>query len=494
MADNHYYDAYRLAKEIVSYFNKRGVPLIIYRWDIQIYGKRYRFKVTFKKRTKIDSIRRCLRDAQLYYELALLQIEEEGEAVYIVASRKLPKKNGVMHNLKKQEYGMAKKKMGIAHFVGIDAMGNPIISDLTKYPHAMIVGTTRSGKSIALRSLLLSLVCIYTPEKVNILIADGASDLQQFSGLPHLSYPVINDCETFFSVIFILKEEMERRISMKQTDEFRQLPIIIFIIDEFNSFVSGSTKDKRRLGLLAEDISELLRRGRHAKIHLILAAHNPTKQNMRIDMGDIPVKLVFRVSNVHNSVTVLGEGGAEKLKGEGDMYFFQNGEKRRLLGAYIEEGEISCMLERVQAFYKNPPYRRLCTSGNRFTIKDEDIQAKRFDVEEGNRDFPMARDRRTQVDSLKQLLAPIILWSLGQESISCNMLSEKFHVGWRRANGLIGQLYDVGIVGELDAKLPRKVLPQCIEEVSEVALDIMVHNGISREAASEAISNRISNT
>ena len=106
---------------------------------------------------------------------------------------------------------------------------------------------------------------------------------------------------------------------MKQTDEFMQLPSIIFIIDEFNSFVSGSISDKRRLGLLTEAISEILRRGRHSKIHLILAAHNPTKQRMRIDMGDIPVKFVFRVPNVHDSVTILGEGGAEKLRGEGDM-------------------------------------------------------------------------------------------------------------------------------------------------------------------------------
>lgn len=490
MADGGYCDALRLAKQIVSYFNKRGVPLIIYSKDIQVNGKRYRFKVTYKKRTKIDSIRRYLRDAQLYLELALLQIEEEGTAIYIVASRKLPKKNGVVHNLKKQKYRMAMKEMEIAHFAGIDAMGNPIISDLTKYPHAMIVGTTRSGKSVALRSLLLSLIWVYTPKKVNILIGDGASDLQQFSGLPHLSYPVINDCETFFSVIFILKEEMERRISMKHTDEFTHLPSIIFIIDEFNSFVSGSTKDKRRLGLLTEAISELLRRGRHAKIHLILAAHNPTKQNMHIDMGDIPVKLIFRVPNVHNSVTVLGEGGAEKLRGEGDMYFFQNGEKRRLLGAYIGEGEISHILASVQLFYKNPLNRSQYASGNRFTITDDDIQAKRFDVEEDDRNLSMARDRRTQVDSLKQLFAQIILWSLGQESISCNMLSEKFHVGWRRANGLIGQLYDVGIVGELDAKLPRKVLPKCIEEVPEVVLDILVNNGISRDETSDAISNR----
>lgn len=485
MADDSYCDARQLAKQIVSFYEKRKVPINIDKWDIFVHGKRYKFRVIFKKKTKHDFIRRYARDAQLYLELALFQVVEEGTAIYIVASRKLPKKNGLMHIFKSQEYITACKEMKVVHPVGIDAMGNPVISDLTKYPHAMVAGTTRSGKSVALRSLLLSLVCKYPPTKINLLIGDGASDLQQFSGLPHLSYPVINDGETFFSVVFALKEEMERRIDIKQTDEFMQLPSIIFIIDEFNSFVSSSTVNKRRLGLLTEAISELLRRGRHSKIHLILAAHNPTKQNMRIDMGDIPVKLVFRVPNVHNSVTVLGEGGAEKLKGEGDMYFLQNGEKKRLLGAYIGEEEMLHILEKVSVFY------RLRRNGHHFTIAEADIQAKKHGFEEDNRDFFIAESRCIKEDSRKELFSKVVLWTLKHKAISCNMLSENFHVGWRRANELIGQLHDAGIVGELDAKLPRKVLPQCIEEVPEAVLDILEHNGISSDTVSNAINIRM---
>lgn len=485
MAGDSYSDAIKLAKQIVSYYDKKRVPLDIDKWDIEVNGKRYKFKIILKKKTRIDFIRKYARDARFYLNLALFEILEERTDIFIVASRKLPKKNGLLRILRSGEYIEDWKEMEIAHPVGIDTMGNPVIVDLTKYPHAMVAGTTRSGKSAALRSLLLSLACRYPPSKINLLIGDGASDLQQFSGLPHLSYPVITEGETFFSVVFALKEEMERRIGMKGTDEFKQLPYVIFVIDEFNSFVSSSISDKRRLGLLTEAISELLRRGRHSKIHLVLAAHNPTKQNMRIDMGDIPVKLVFRVPNIHNSVTILGEGGAEKLRGEGDMYFLQNGEKKRLLGAYIGEEETVHILEKVSVVY------RLRRNGYHFTIAETDIQAKKLELEEDDRDFLGAENRCIKEDSRKELFSKVVLWALKHKAISCNMLSENFHVGWRRANELIRQLHNAGIVGELDAKLPRRVLPQCVEEVPEALLDILRHNGISSETVSDAISNRM---
>lgn len=200
-----YNDALQLAKQIVSFYEKREVPLSIDKWDIEVHGKRYKFRIILKKKTKIDFISKYAKDAQFYLELALFQVVEEGTSIYIVALRKLPKKNGLLHIFKSQEYIENRKKVEIAHVIGIDMVGNPVISDLTKYPHAIVAGTTQSGKSVALKSLILSIVCMYPPEKVNLLIGDGASDLQYFSGLPHLSYPVINDSECFFSVILILK-------------------------------------------------------------------------------------------------------------------------------------------------------------------------------------------------------------------------------------------------------------------------------------------------
>lgn len=426
----------------------------------------------------------------------LFQVVEEGTAVYIVASRKLPKKNGWRHILESQEYSEACEEMGIAHPVGIDAMGNMVISDLTKYPHAVVAGTTRSGKSVALKSLILTLVCIYPPKKVNLLIGDGASDLQQFSGLPHLSYPVINDGDSFFGVVLILKEEMERRIGMKHTNEFKQLPGIIFVIDEFSSFVSGNMKDKRKSGLLTEAISELLRRGRHAKIHLILAVHNPTKQNMRIDMGDIPVKLVFRVSNVHNSVTVLGEGGAEKLKGEGDMYFYHNGERERLLGTYISEDEAEGLLKIVKRKYTANIVslkQRPVLNRNRYSFKitESAIRLKTDEFDDSGMGFTMTSRSKNDSSRRELLFAKVILWTLGQTSVSCNRLCESFKIGWSKANSFLGRMQDMGIVDGLDAKLPRTVLFNSVEELPQKVVDILQDARISLEDVSSAIATKV---
>ena len=492
MASDNYDDAVRLSKQIISFYEKRNVPIEIDKWDSIVHGKRYKFKVILKKRTKIDLIRKYAKDAQFYLELALFQVEEEGTAIYIVVSRKLPKKNGLLHIFKSQKYSEAKEEMGIAHPVGIDAMGNPVISDLTKYPHAVVVGTTRSGKSVALKSLLLNLVCMYPPTKINLLIGDGASDLQQFSRLPHLSYPVINDSDSFFSVVLLAKEEMERRISLKQTDEFKRLPSIIFIIDEFSSFVSGNKKDKRKLGLLTEAISELLRRGRHAKIHLILAVHNPTKQNMRIDMGDIPVKLVFRVSNVHNSVTVLGEGGAEKLKGEGDMYFHQNGESKRLLGTYITEDEAEGLLRMIKRKYATrivspKQYQALHRDRCSFKITENAVRSKMDDFEGSCLELPTKRGNENDSSRRELLFAKVILWTLGQTSVSCNRLCESFKIGWTKANSFLGRMQELGIVDGLDAKLPRAVLLNSAEELPEKVVGILQDVGISFEDISSTM-------
>lgn len=491
-----YNDALQLAKQIVSFYEKREVPLSIDKWDIEVHGKRYKFRIILKKKTKIDFISKYAKDAQFYLELALFQVVEEGTSIYIVALRKLPKKNGLLHIFKSQEYIENRKKVEIAHVIGIDMVGNPVISDLTKYPHAIVAGTTQSGKSVALKSLILSIVCMYPPEKVNLLIGDGASDLQYFSGLPHLSYPVINDSECFFSVILILKEEMERRIDMKQTDEYRKLSNIIFVIDEFNSFVSSSTRDKRKLGLLTEAISELLRRGRHAKIHLILAAHNPTKQNMRIDMGDIPVKLVFRVPNVNNSVTVLGRGGAEKLKGEGDMYFYHNGESEHMLGTYISEKDTESFLKAVKqkyATYNTLLRQRPTLYRNRYSFKiaESAIQLKMEEFEDSCIEFSMGGRNKNDSGRREVLFAKVVLWTLGQSSISCNRLCESFKIGWSKANSFLAKMQDMGIVDGLDAKLPQTVLFNSAEELPEKVIDILQNIGISFEDISSVMTDKI---
>lgn len=479
------FDMYELADKIVEFYRARGVPILIKEKDISVYGDRCRFKIKVRKGTRVELVRRYACDAKFYLKLPLFQVEEEDTTIYIVVSKKLSRDNQLMQIWGTEIYAGARKTMGIAHPIGFDILGSPVIADLTKYPHAIVSGNTRSGKSVALKCLLTSVAAAYSPEKLNILIGDRASDLLQFSRLPHLVHPIVEECDTFFKTMLILRQEMNRRISIKRTEEFARLPSIICVVDEFNSFISGIT-DKKRSKIAVDTISEILRMGRHARIHMVLASHNPTKGNMKINTSDLPTKLVFRVSKPCNSVVALGEGGAEKLRGEGDMLFSQNGEIQRLQGAFISSEEIDFILRRMQDIYFRSPkqWRGRSIKGKYgFTITKADLQKAEEEFEDTQEEiFALTEtDCKSTINHRQSLFAKVILWTLGKESISCNMLSETFNLGWRRANGFIKQLYDMEIVGDLDAKLPRRVLLQFIEEVPERVMEFMLSSGISME-------------
>ena len=123
--------------------------------------------------------------------------------------------------------------------IGIDEMGSPVAVDLTLHPQLLIAGTTRSGKSTAVIVLLICLIK-YFPDYINIVLPDPSGDLSLFNGLPHLSCPVITDFEQFYMALLQLHAEMMRRNKLKHTDEFKQLPYIIFIADEFITMISGN--------------------------------------------------------------------------------------------------------------------------------------------------------------------------------------------------------------------------------------------------------------
>lgn len=368
--------------------------------------------------------------------------------------------------------------MGIAHPVGFDATGRPVVKDLALYPHILVTGTTGSGKSISHKILLTSLLSTYPPDKVNLLICDKAGDLLQFAGFPHLSHPIIQDFDSFLNSMLRLKEEMDRRIRFKGTKEFSKFPIIICSADEFTSFISGSDAKSK---LVREVISEILRRGRHAKIHMILAAHNPTQQRLRLDISDIPTKMCFRVSRLSNSLTVLSEGGAEKLLGEGDMLFqsSQGDEIQRIKGAYITSNE----LKRVLSEIKSRLARQSFDDTNKFTIDEVDLQQEASDALTG---FHAVKKR----DFDGSLFADIIIWALERETISCNMICDTFSIGWRRANDFLDKLRKLGIVGDMYAKQPRAVLPVEIYDLPLEILDILISHGYKEEKNKEILSTK----
>lgn len=426
-------------------------------------------------------------------KLDFLEVVIDHDTIYFILSEEQPTDNfKLLETTHSQEYCDARESMELVHPVGSDMLGDPVFADLAEYPHMVVSGTTGSGKTTALKALLLGMLS-YLPQKVNLLIADRANDLSQFADVPHLSCSIIEDSGTFLAAMLVLRDEMNRRMELKNTKHFARFPAIVCVADEFNALIGGLV-DKSKIKLAVATISEILRMGRHARIHLIFAAHNPTKANMQIDTSDFPVKMAFQVSKLHNSLAALDEGGAEKLAGSGDMLYKAKGKVQHLHGFFATTEEIEGVVRNIRArnmrgFMDNVEISPRGTYG--FTITDEDLQRKV--AENSGEDRQMDCPSRTlnhwnKQNADERKFANVVLWALNQNEISCNQISEWFNVGWRRTNRFIMQMSELGIVGDLDAKLPRKVLLHSVEELPQEAVELLRRNGLYNDAGTLAFS------
>lgn len=481
-----YYDEYEaeaedLAECVVKFFKGYGVAIDIKKKKIGIQGNRFIYPVKLKTGTRVNDLRKYTREAKIKLKLPLFEIIEKEQSITIVVSRESQHNNDLSQILESPTYLQKAKSMALAHPIGIDAMGMPVVEDLASYPNMVIAGTTGSGKSVSLKALLTSLISQYSPAQVNILVSDMANDLFEINGIPHLVCPVIQDFDSFFYAMLKLKDELERRLRLKHSKDFRKLPRIVCVIDEFTSYIAINDS---RSKLLRDIIMDVLRRSRHARIHMVLAAHNPTKQRLKgLDMSDVPTKMAFRVASLSNSLTVLNSGGAEKLSGVGNMLFTspRSGGIRWIQGAFISDKELHVAMNKFRRRWAVLPF----DSSYSFKI---DVPNAETEVENDSiKQLPI-----TKKNADNKLFSRVVMWALNQNTISCNMLTESFGLGWKRANGFIKKLHDIGIVGELDAKLPRKVLPRHLEDISETVINLLQSNGISSEDIENILQKKLS--
>lgn len=480
-----------LARKIIKRYKIYGVSVDIKEKGITILEDRFKFKIKLLHSTRAEQIIKYAEDVRMSLKLPLFQVIKEELAIFIIASKKITMDHHLFNIMRSKEYTEAKKAMQIAHPIGFDAAGKPVIADLTKYPHIMASGTTGSGKTVGLKSLLLSVVLGCSPNKVKLLICDKASEFEQFSKVPHLSYPIITDSSTFLKVMLKLKSELDRRLIVKNRKEFAHLPAIVCVADEFLSFLS-EIGNKKMTNLAAETISAILRRGRHVKIHMVLAAHNPTQKNMLIDLSDIQARMAFQCAKYTNTITILGQGGAEKLRGNGDMLFrsSSNAALQRVQGAFIAPKDIKEVLHRVRLSYNNRSpkevdHDRFFNLKYGFIINEKDLNES-----EVAQSSSLIISAKTNDEIDTQLFTKIIIWALKHESISGNMICDTFHIGWRRANGFLEKLNVLGITGDMYAKLPRVVLPRNIDDISAETMAFLSRSGISTDDIATAIRNR----
>jgi S-DNA-T family DNA segregation ATPase FtsK/SpoIIIE len=345
--------------------------------------------------------------------------------------------------LASDEFQQASSKLTLG--LGMDVVGNPVMANLAKMPHLLIAGATGAGKSVAVNSIICSILMKATPEDVRLLMIDPKRiELSCYEDIPHLLHPVVVDPKMASRALQWAVREMERRYqlmeekrvksiaSFNEISEDERLPLIVVIIDELADLMMVSSKD------VEDSVARLAQMARAAGMHLILATQRPSVDVLTgLIKANFPTRMSFKVSSKIDSRTILDNSGAEHLLGAGDMLFLPPGTARllRIHGAYISEKEIDNIVKFIKE-QRTASYDESVTSIAEGLAEDENGVAEEMD------------ERYDEAVSL--------VCESGQASIS--MVQRRLRVGYNRAARMIETMEREGVVGPADGSKAREVL------------------------------------
>lgn len=466
-------DANDLRENLIKTFGKYGdnidlkKPKVIQHKDI--------FQIKMKGNTRESHIRAHIHDVQLRLKLPLLRIVKHDLDLFLIASREKITYDNLLAILNNKTCREIQKQMQLPYVVGHNLFSELAIADLAQLRHLLLGGSTGSGKSVGLQALITSIASSKPPSKVNFILIDvGANDLMPFEGIPHLSCPIVQNRTIAEYVLKALLVEMERRIALERDspNEFRRLPRLVLVIDEFPALFMGAGKEMSKV--FTNILSSLLQRGRHNKIHLVLAAQNPTIQNMKIDLGNITARIAFQCAKRNFSETILGDRGAENLMGKGDLLFKSplHSDLQRLQGVYVAPQELQQAVEKIKSNLSN------YIVSNKFEILVPDDNVDRLSNPTASYQPPTLAAKPSDDD---RMFAQVVCWALGKETLSINMLMMEFNFGWNRATKYVKRLEEWGIVDNPKNKLPRHVIPMGLEDFSAEFIEFMQYCGISED-------------
>ena len=336
-----------------------------------------------------------------------------------------------------------KREVKLPIALGKDISGVPIVGDLSSMPHLLIAGTTGSGKSVCINTVILSLLYKYTPEKCNLILIDPKMlELSTYEGIPHLLCPVITEAKKATAALGWAVKEMENRyklmtsVGVKNIDGYndkhkKHMPYIVVVVDEMSDLMLISGKE------IENYIQRLSQMARAAGIHIIMATQRPSVDVITGTIkANFPTRISFQVSSKIDSRTILGEQGAEQLLGKGDMLFMSSANRIiRIHGPYVSEPEI----EKINSYLRSqgkPNYIDEIT-----LIKDGEVA--------GNVDGDNERDEL-------YLKAVDIIKSEGKASTS--FLQRKLQIGYNRAARIMETMEKEGIVGQANHVGKREIL------------------------------------
>jgi DNA segregation ATPase FtsK/SpoIIIE, S-DNA-T family len=335
-----------------------------------------------------------------------------------------------------------KKEIKLPIALGKNISGTPIIGDLTSMPHLLIAGTTGSGKSVCINTIILSLLYKYPPEKCNLILIDPKMlELSTYEGIPHLLCPVITEAKKATAALGWAVKEMESRYKLmtsegvKNIDSYnskhkRHMPYIVVVVDEMSDLMLIAGKE------IENYIQRLSQMARAAGIHIIMATQRPSVDVITGTIkANFPTRISFQVSSKIDSRTILGEQGAEQLLGKGDMLFMSSANRIvRIHGPYVSESEI----EKVNSYLRS--------------------QGKPDYIDE----ITIVKDNETggleNSDDKDELYNEAVNIIKTEGRASTSFLQRKLQIGYNRAARIMEMMEKEGIVGQANHVGKREIL------------------------------------
>lgn len=352
--------------------------------------------------------------------------------------------------------------------IGLDIQGRPVVADISRMPHVLVAGTTGSGKSVGINSLIMSILYKATPDEVKMILVDPkVVELSVYNGIPHLLTDVVTKPEKALSALSWAVAEMNRRYRLfeqsgtrnitgynekvertlsllpedtPKEDKPSKLPLILIIIDELSELMMHAKKD------VEASIVSLTQLARAAGIHLVVATQRPSVDVITgLIKSNIPSRIAYRLPSAVDSRTILDSSGAETLLGNGDM-LYKPGDKnspQRVQGAFLQDEEVEAVV------------RYICQNNSdledRYDIKGGINAQMKIDLSDASAGDQNKPDRDDYFFEAGRLI-------INSKKASIGALQRKFKVGFNRAARIMDQLHEAGVVSDSDGTKERQIL------------------------------------
>ena len=431
-----------------------------------------RFELTIPRGIKISRITALSDDIALSLGAANVRIAPipDKVAVGIEVPNKTVNTVFIRECIGSPAFANAKSRLSFA--VGKDITGKPVIGDIAKMPHMLIAGTTGSGKSVCINSMLISLLYKSTPEEVRLIMVDPKMvELGNYNGIPHLLIPVVTDPKKAAGALNWAVGEMERRYKLfadhqvrnlvgyndlmrsekakaeqiedGHPEQYQVLPQIVIVIDELADLMMVAAKE------VENSICRIAQKARAAGMHLVVATQRPSADVITgIMKANIPSRIAFAVASQIESRIILDTTGAEKLIGKGDMLYAPLGEGKptRVQGCFISNEEIEAVIARIKE-----------TSTAEYSEEIlEHIEQQAEQV--GNNKGGGSSGTSDLGDDEDELIEEAIEVIMDCRQASTSMLQRRLKLGYSRAARIIDQIEDRGIIGPSEGSKPRQIL------------------------------------